>query len=65
MAVEGFKSSSVFELIKGALAERGTELTKKVGGIFMFKVAGENGKNAAWIVDAKNGSGSVSIAKEG
>jgi len=65
VAVEGFKSSSVFELIKGALAERGTELTKKVGGIFMFKVAGENGKTAAWIVDAKNGSGSVSIAKEG
>ena len=48
-----------------ALAERGEELTKKVGGVFLFKVAGEGGAVGAWIVDAKNGAGAVKIAKDG
>lgn len=48
-----------------ALAERGTELTKKVGGVFLFKVAGEGGTVGTWVVDAKNGEGSVKIAKDG
>lgn len=40
-------------------------MTKKVGGVFLFKVTGEKGATASWIVDAKNGSGSVAVAKEG
>lgn len=48
-----------------ALAERGEELTKKVGGVFLFKVAGEGGAVGAWVVDAKNGAGAVKIAKDG
>jgi len=62
--VEGFKSSEVFETIQNSLSESGAELTKKVGGVFLFKVAGEKGAAASWIVDAKNGSGSVAIANE-
>jgi len=62
--VEGFKSSEVFETIQNSLSESGAELTKKVGGVFLFKVTGEKGASASWIVDAKNGSGSVAIANE-
>ncbi|KZS11144.1 Non-specific lipid-transfer protein [Daphnia magna] len=63
--IEGFKSSDVFELMQNALAESGAELTKKVGGVFLFKVAGEGGKQGSWVVDAKNNGGSVRIAKDG
>lgn len=63
--IDGFKSSDVFELMQKALAERGEELTKKVGGVFLFKVAGEGGAVGAWIVDAKNGAGAVKIAADG
>merc|ERR1712191_1477 len=62
--VEGFKSSEVFETIQNSLSESGAELTKKVGGVFLFKVTGEKGASASWIVDAKNGSGSVAIVNE-
>lgn len=48
-----------------ALADNGAELTKKVGGVFLFKVAGEGGAQASWVVDAKNGGGAVRIAKDG
>lgn len=63
--VAGFKSSDVFGLMQNALAENGAELTKKVGGVFLFKVAGEGGAQASWVVDAKNSGGSVRIAKDG
>lgn len=33
---------------------------KKIGGVFAFKVKdGPGGKEATWIVDVKNGNGSV------
>lgn len=51
--------------MKNALADNGAELTKKVGGVFLFKVAGEGGSTASWVVDAKNNGGSVRIAKDG
>ena len=63
--IEGFKSSDVFELMQNALATSGAELTKKVGGVFLFKVAGDGGAQGSWVVDAKNNGGSVRIAKEG
>lgn len=35
---------------------------KKIGGIFAFKIKdGPGGKEATWIVDVKNGKGSVSV----
>lgn len=34
---------------------------KKIGGVFAFKVKdGPGGKEATWVVDVKNGKGSVS-----
>ncbi|XP_046458122.1 sterol carrier protein 2-like [Daphnia pulex] len=63
--IEGFKSSDVFELMQNALAQSGAELTKKVGGVFLFKVAGDGGAQGSWVVDAKNNGGSVRIAKDG
>lgn len=60
-SLEGFKSYPVFKEIEKQLQEGGAELVKKVGGIFAFKVKdGPDGKEATWIVDVKNGSGSVS-----
>lgn len=63
--IDGFKSSEVFELIKSALASNGEELTKKVGGVFLFKLAGDGGSVGSWVVDAKNNGGFVRIAKDG
>jgi hypothetical protein len=51
--------------MQNALATSGAELTKKVGGVFLFKVAGDGGAQGSWVVDAKNNGGSVRIAKEG
>uniref|UniRef100_A0AAX7T2C8 SCP2 domain-containing protein n=1 Tax=Astatotilapia calliptera TaxID=8154 RepID=A0AAX7T2C8_ASTCA len=40
--------------------EEGAQLVKKIGGVFAFKVKdGPGGKEATWIVDVKNGNGSV------
>uniref|UniRef100_A0AAV2JW72 Sterol carrier protein 2 n=1 Tax=Knipowitschia caucasica TaxID=637954 RepID=A0AAV2JW72_KNICA len=58
--LEGFKSFSVFKEIENHLQKEGAQLVKKVGGVFAFKVKdGPEGKEATWIVDVKNGSGSV------
>lgn len=65
MKVEGFKASEVFELMANALEAQGKDLIKKVNGVFLFKVAGEGGKTATWVVDAKNGNGSVRVGKDG
>lgn len=65
LKVDGFKSSEVFELMKTALEAQGKDLIKKVNGVFLFKVAGDGGKTATWVVDAKNGSGSVRVGKDG
>lgn len=51
--------------MQNALAQSGAELTKKVGGVFLFKVAGDGGAQGSWVVDAKNNGGSVRIAKDG
>lgn len=41
--------------------QEGEAYVKKVGGIFAFKVKdGPDGKEALWVVDVKNGKGSVS-----
>lgn len=40
--------------------QEGEQLVKKIGGVFAFKVKdGPEGKEATWIVDVKNGKGSV------
>ncbi|XP_041659880.1 sterol carrier protein 2 [Cheilinus undulatus] len=59
--LEGFKAYPVFKEIEKHLQQEGEQLVKKVGGVFAFKVKdGPEGKEATWIVDVKNGKGSVS-----
>lgn len=54
-----FKSSSVFKEISKRLSEDGSNIVKKVNGVIAFKVKGAEGKEGVWLVDVKNGSGSV------
>ncbi|XP_058159555.1 sterol carrier protein 2 isoform X1 [Dasypus novemcinctus] len=59
-AVDGFKANLVFKEIEKKLKEDGEQFVKKIGGIFAFKVKdGPGGKEACWVVDVKNGKGSV------
>lgn len=59
--LEGFKAYPVFKEIENHLLQEGDKLVKKVGGVFAFKVKdGPNGREATWVVDVKNGKGSVS-----
>uniref|UniRef100_A0A8C0HKI0 Sterol carrier protein 2 n=1 Tax=Buteo japonicus TaxID=224669 RepID=A0A8C0HKI0_9AVES len=61
-AVEGFKSHLVFKEIEKKLQEEGEQYVKKIGGVFAFKIKdGPGGKEATWIVDVKNGKGSVAV----
>ncbi|NWZ92541.1 NLTP protein, partial [Nesospiza acunhae] len=61
-AVDGFKAHLVFKEIEKKLQEEGEQFVKKIGGIFAFKVKdGPGGKEATWIVDVKNGKGSVAV----
>lgn len=40
--------------------QEGEAYVKKIGGVFAFKVKdGPGGKEALWVVDVKNGKGSV------
>ncbi|ESN92033.1 hypothetical protein HELRODRAFT_181809 [Helobdella robusta] len=66
LASEGrrFQIKSVFDAIENELEKKGEELTKKVNGIFCFKVASKNGEGT-WVLDAKNGKGSVKFDPEG
>uniref|UniRef100_A0A8C7IZR9 Sterol carrier protein 2 n=1 Tax=Oncorhynchus kisutch TaxID=8019 RepID=A0A8C7IZR9_ONCKI len=58
--LEGFRVYSVFQEIENKLQEEGVDVVKKIGGVFAFKVTdGPEGKDALWVVDAKNGHGSV------
>ncbi|KAF6719713.1 Non-specific lipid-transfer protein [Oryzias melastigma] len=58
--LEGFKSQSVFKEIENQLQQKGEQLVKRVGGVFAFQVKdGPGGKEATWVVDVKNGRGSV------
>uniref|UniRef100_W5MGD7 Sterol carrier protein 2 n=1 Tax=Lepisosteus oculatus TaxID=7918 RepID=W5MGD7_LEPOC len=58
--LEGFKAYAVFKEIEKKLEEEGEQFVKKIGGVFAFKVRdGPAGNEATWIVDVKNGKGSV------
>ncbi|XP_078120657.1 sterol carrier protein 2 isoform X2 [Sander vitreus] len=58
--LDGFKAYPVFKEIEKRLQEEGEQLVKKIGGVFAFKVKdGPDGKEATWVVDVKNGKGSV------
>ncbi|XP_036603012.1 non-specific lipid-transfer protein-like [Trichosurus vulpecula] len=61
-AFDGFKANLVFKEIEKKLEEEGEQYVKKIGGVFAFKVKdGPGGKEATWVVDVKNGKGSVAV----
>ncbi|KAJ8270261.1 hypothetical protein GJAV_G00112240 [Gymnothorax javanicus] len=63
--LEGFKAHTVFQEIEKKLQEEGEQFVKKIGGVFAFKVKdGPEGKEAVWVVDVKNGTGSVDNDEE-
>ncbi|XP_042575275.1 sterol carrier protein 2 [Cyprinus carpio] len=58
--LKGFKAHTVFKEIEKKLQEEGEAYIKKIGGVFAFKVKdGPGGSEALWVVDVKNGKGSV------
>ena len=64
-AKDQFKCGAIFDKIEEALKADGETLVSKVKGIFAFKVKDANGNDAVWIVDAKNGKGSVEFGGSG
>uniref|UniRef100_A0A4W4FDY9 Sterol carrier protein 2 n=1 Tax=Electrophorus electricus TaxID=8005 RepID=A0A4W4FDY9_ELEEL len=63
--LEGFKVHAVFKEIEKKLKEEGEVYVKKMGGVFAFKVnAGPGGREGLWVVDVKNGKGSVDNDKK-
>nr|XP_022317931.1 non-specific lipid-transfer protein-like isoform X1 [Crassostrea virginica] len=59
-----FKSNIIFQEIKENLDKDGQAWVKKMKGVFCFKVKGSDGKEGIWVVDAKNGNGSVKFGAE-
>jgi len=62
--VNDFKSKAVFDEIENQLKQNGAEYVKKINGIFCFKLKSGD-KEGVWVVDAKNGQGSVSFDPAG
>lgn len=58
---DDFKVAPVFEEIKAELKRDGANIVNKMKGVFCFRVKNKAGKEGIWIVDAKNGSGSVTF----
>ncbi|KAL4235600.1 sterol carrier protein 2 [Mactra antiquata] len=56
-----FKVATVFDMIEDELKKDGANIVKKMKGVFCFRVKNKSGKEGIWIVDAKNGNGSVSF----
>ena len=66
MGKDGFKSEAIFQAIEDALKTDGKTLVPKVKGVYCFSVTGgPDGKTQKWIVDAKNGNGSVTKDGDG
>jgi sterol carrier protein 2 len=63
-AASDFKSSVVFKEIETKLKEDGGQYVKKINGIFCFKVKSGD-KEGVWVVDVKNGNGSVKFDPQG
>jgi len=59
-----FKSKAMFDVIEQQLKENGADYVKKINGIFCFKLKSGD-KEGVWVVDAKNGNGSVSFNPTG
>lgn len=56
-----FKVHKVFKILEEAMFEDKENLIERVRGIYCFKVTNSSGKEGMWIIDAKNGKGSVTF----
>jgi sterol carrier protein 2 len=59
-----FKSKAVFDEVEQRIKQGGPELIKKINGILVFKVK-KGSDEGVWVVDAKNGGGSVKFDPAG
>ncbi|XP_015780445.1 PREDICTED: non-specific lipid-transfer protein-like [Acropora digitifera] len=55
---EDFKAAAIFDEMEKTLKTEGPKLVKKIKGVFRFNIK-RGSEEAWWIVDAKNGSGSL------
>lgn len=62
---DDFQSKVIFDEIEKQLKEKGAEAVKKVNGVFLFKVKTKDNKEGVWVVDVKNGNGSVKFDATG
>lgn len=53
------KCAPVFDMIADRVKAEGPSLVRKVKGTFYFKITGSDGTVQEWLVDLKNGNGSV------
>ncbi|KAK3755293.1 hypothetical protein QZH41_014603, partial [Actinostola sp. cb2023] len=56
---DGFKAKAVFDEIEKQMKSDGANYVKKIKGVFCFKIQKGPNNEGVWIVDAKNGTGSV------
>jgi len=62
----GFKCVPIFKEIENELNKNGESYVKKINGVFLFKVKkGPNDSEGTWVVDVKNGKGSVRYDNNG
>ena len=50
---------------RACLLQDGSNIVRKMKGVFAFKVKGAGGKEGVWVVDVKNGSGAVKFGANG
>ena len=64
---QDFKSKEIFDQLEALLENDGETLVGKVKGIYLFKVKNSvaGAGDGLWILDAKNGSGSVEFEGKG
>lgn len=56
-----FKVHKAFKILEEAMLDDKENLIEKVRGVYCFKVLNSSGKEGMWIIDAKNGKGSVTF----
>lgn len=56
-----FKVHKVFKILEEAMLDDKENVIEKVRGIYCFKVTNKSGKEGMWIIDAKNGKGSITF----
>jgi putative sterol carrier protein len=64
MSEDTFQSSAVFDSLQKAV-ERDSSLVSKVKGTFRFDITNASGKKKSWLVNLKEGAGSVTETAEG